>query len=305
MVSRTTMSAGLPEPVRLPPPGSDDDRVASAALRAHPRFRAACLASARAAVELYSGTRILNVIASERGRFLVALLTIALHHGLEGPGGLTAARLRTACAKTGLLSAGRAQAMLTLMQWAGFVAAAGGGRLVPTEKLVALHRLRLARQLAACAMVLPEAAPTTARIGEPAVLAGFCLAQSEAFLAGYRLVDYAPALSVFVLRNGGLLALMALLLAEAGELPPEDVGPAALARRFQVSRGEVAAMLREAEDLGLIARVGSRLVLRPALQAALDLFFVAVFQLNAAAAVAGLAWAEGQRPPPPADQALS
>lgn len=285
----------LPTPVRLPRPGSAADLAESALLLAHPRFREASLASARAAVALYQGNRFLNVVANDRGRFIVALLATALHHGLAGPGGLTAARLKATCAETGLCSPGRARALLALMQWAGYLAPAEQGRLVPTRRLVDMHRERIAPQLATAALVAPEAAPAADRIGEAAVLAGFCLAQCEAFVAGFRFVEHAPALSVFVERNAGLLVLLSLKLVEVGEMPAATASVAALARRFHVSRPHVGRMLRDAEAAGLVRRTGESVRMQPALLAALNCFHAALFRLNAVSAVAGLAWADRRR----------
>jgi hypothetical protein len=154
----------------------------AALLLPHPGFRAATLAFARSGVELYQGNRFLNVVANDRGRFLVALLAMALHHQ---PGGLTAARLRATCAETGLCSPGRVRALVALMQWAGYLALGPEGRLVPTPKLVEMHRTRLSRQLAAVAQLLPEVAPAVAAMAREEVVAGFCIAQSDRFTGGF------------------------------------------------------------------------------------------------------------------------
>jgi hypothetical protein len=254
-------------------------------------FRPATLAFARSGVELYQGNRFLNVVANDRGRFIVALLALALHHG---PGGLTAARLRAICAATGLCSPGRVRALLALMQWAGYLATAPEGRLVPTPKLVGMHRERLSRQLAQVARVLPEVAPAASAMVRDEAVAGFCIAQAARFTGGFRFVDFAPEISVFVERNAGLLVLFTLYLADAGELPPSAVTVAGLARRFHVSRPHVTLMLRAAEAGGLILRRGDSVALGPALTDGLDRFFCAAFRLNADCAAAALDWAEAR-----------
>lgn len=282
------------EAVAEPPPIRPVARLLpgeAALLRRHPEFRAATLAFARSGVELYQGNRFLNVVANDRGRFIVALLSVALHHG---PGGLTATRLRAICAETGLCSPGRVRALLALMQWAGYLAAGPEGRLLPTPKLVEMHRERLSRQLAQVARVLPEVGPAVTAMAREEVVAGFCIAQSGRFTDGFRFLDFAPELSVFVERNAGLLVLFALYLADAGELPSSAASVAGLARRFHVSRPHVALMLRAAEAEGLIARHAEGVALSAGLMEGLARFFSAAFRLNADCAAAALAWAEAR-----------
>lgn len=157
-----------------------------------------------------------------------------------------------------------------------------------------MHRERLSRQFAAVATVLPEAAPAVAAMGREEVVAGFCIAQSSRFTAGFRFVNYAPELSIFVERNAGLLVLLGLYLAHEGELPPSAITVAGLAWRFHVSRPHVTLMLRDAAAAGLVARRGESVTLGPALLVGLGRFFCAVFRLNADCATGAVAWAEAR-----------
>jgi hypothetical protein len=158
-----------------------------------------------------------------------------------------------------------------------------------------MHPERIGPQLRAIARVLPEALPAAEQIEEDAVLAGLCIAQAGSFVAGTRFVDHAPEIAVLTERNAGLLLLFNLYLAEAGETPAASAAVASMARRFQVSRRHVTLLLREAERAGLITRgPGEGVALTPSLQEGLDLFFSALFRLNADCAIAAIRWAEGR-----------
>jgi hypothetical protein len=125
-------------------------------LRAHPRFREAAVALSRAALDLYSGNRLLSIVANDRGRFMMSLLLIAL---AQDAAGLTAGRLASACAANGLCSGGRARAIFRLMQWAGYVERRGDV-FRPTEKLLASQDRRVRRTVAAFAVLRPDIADT-------------------------------------------------------------------------------------------------------------------------------------------------
>ena len=125
--------------------------AAIAALRGHPRFRAAMRADASSMVAFYRGNRVLNALRSDRARALFTHGALFLHYSGTDAGtpGLTAGAMKDFCVRLGLCSRGRCEATLALMRAGGFFAAAPSGDkrlrpLVPTEKLLALHRERWA-----------------------------------------------------------------------------------------------------------------------------------------------------------------
>jgi CTP-dependent riboflavin kinase len=76
-----------------------------------------------------------------------------------------------------------------------------------------------------------------------------------------RLFDYVPELKTVSGRDAGILILLSLVVqARRGDDPYSalDVTISALANQYSVSRGHVMSVLRDAEEQGMIARVGER-----------------------------------------------
>ncbi|MGZ6176439.1 MAG: hypothetical protein ACXWNB_11440, partial [Candidatus Binataceae bacterium] len=162
--------------------------AAIAALCAHPRFHAAMRVDAASMVALYRGNRILNALMSDRARALFTHLALYLHYSrsLDGVPGLTVGAMKDQCVELGLCSRGRCEATLALMRAAGFFAAAPSGDrrrrpLVPTEKLLALHRRRWVEHFAAMTPVLPQAERYRAALDDPAFFKSFVMALVERF----------------------------------------------------------------------------------------------------------------------------
>ncbi|HYE46485.1 MAG TPA: hypothetical protein VEA44_12020 [Caulobacter sp.] len=252
---------------------------ALAAVRAHPGFRAAVTGLARTSVELYSGHRLLNLVASDRGRFVTAMLVGRLHH----EGRLTAASLKSLCARHGFASPGRTSALIALMRWAGYLTVQGR-TLIPTPRFFATQGQRVAGELAAVGQVSPAARTVSERLPDPALLGRFLTALTQLYESGERLVDNAPVLEFCIERIGGFLVLNDLMLRarETDDILPISVS--AWSRRFCISRPHVLMVLREAEAAGLIARTEAGVEVRPALLEALDAFFAGVIHVNARAA---------------------
>ena len=123
------------------------------------------MSSARGSIALYRGGRLWNWVLSDRARALLghAVLYLDATARPDDPrSGLTATRLKALCVETGICSAGRAGAMLGLMRMGRYVAPASAAddrrvrRLVPTERLLEMQRVRLKYQFEALAMLLPE-----------------------------------------------------------------------------------------------------------------------------------------------------
>jgi DNA-binding MarR family transcriptional regulator len=279
--------------------GAPQELLEADAIRRHPRFPEAALQGAAAMVEVYRGHRILNRLLNDRGRFVLSLLALDLHVNPrpgDRPPGLSLTRLQAVAAAHGVCSPGRTAAIIAVMRLFGLLkAAAAADRrvqvLVPSERLIALHRERLARLYAAMAPVVPEAAEAAARLEEPGFLAAVIGSLGARFRAGHRLVAEVPQLRGVLERDAGLMILASLAVASApagerlrsGEPAPAPLSITALAKRFGVSRGHVLTVLREAERGGLVARSASgsdRILVEPALIEVLEAFFAAVFRLQ-------------------------
>lgn len=275
-------------------------------LQQHPKFETAVAASMRGSIELHQSGRLSNWILNDRARawFGHALLYL---HATAQPGdpqsGLTPARIKDLAVEAGICSAGRATAMLSLMRAAGYLERAPGTadkrvrRLAPTVKLLDVQRQRLRRQFEAIAIVLPEAQGALASLGRPEFENALALAIGQEFMSGTRLLSYAPDLEPFAEYSAGMVVLFSLMLATKAQDSFAIGGPLAvsiseLARRFRVSRTQILRLLREAEETGFLARMGTNyesIVLRPKLKRDMLNMFAAICLFLAGAAAAAAA----------------
>lgn len=279
-----------PSPVMPPIDGNAVER-----LRQHPGFAEAMAQAARNTVDLYQGSRLTNLIANDRGRFLLSVAPLYLHHmrrADDPSSGFTASRLKQFALEQEICSAGRAAAMLTLMRWAGMIAPAPASAdrrvrlLEPTAKLLDMHRRRYRRQFEAASALLPELRAAVARCGDDDFVYRFAAAQTRQFVSGIRIAHLVPELSLFFERSAGVLVLSSLLVCD-----PAAGSAAGLARRFHVSRTHVVTMLRDAMAANLLLREDAAAPPRvaPVLREASERFFAAVFLFNHAAAMSAMA----------------
>lgn len=265
-----------------------------AAMRRLPRFRQAAVAIAADSVEYYQGRWLANRVLNDRARFLMAIFMLFLNYSRrkDVPGsGLTAARLREICARVGLCSAGRVEAMLLLMRTGGYIERAEDGndrrvrRYVPTTKLLDLHRERHRRVFSAIDMLSGDTAYAD-RIcgGNDESYRRFILTMGYGYLDGYRIVHAVPVLQDIIDRDVGLPILLCVFLSNPGyaEFAPEQfkiTSVAGLARRFNVSRVHVRSVLRDAAACGLILRDDetAQVTALPALGDTIEGFFASAF----------------------------
>lgn len=261
-------------------------------LMARPGFMETVRASATAMSELYRGSRLLNAIVNDRGRFIIGSTALYLHFlGEQDPGvKLTAGRLKALAVEQGVGSPGRAAAVIALMRWGGYLAPAPAApgerseRLRVTGKLIETVAERWRLQLKAMRAFLPEAEETLARLDDPRFAAAYAIAQGDEFFAGFRFIDQTPELAVFFERNGGFMILLSLVAQGSGpeRAAPEtvNVSISALARRFGVSRAHVITLFRDAQEQSLLERSGDQVRLGETLRGAVERFFGLVYLFN-------------------------
>jgi hypothetical protein len=274
-------------------PGGPLSAEAIARLRTHPRFPSAIRTLCTGMQKLFRGNRLLNLLVSDRGRMLIGWFALYLHEGgaPDGRGtGFGVGQLKALCAAAGLASPGRTAAMLALMRMSGYIASASAPEdrrrhiLVPTEKLRASHRERWENVVAALREIDPESAAAFA-LDDPEFVAAYVRTTSDHFLRGFRLIEIAPEMELFLDRNAGLMIVFSILLAGRSDdtIPPRRPVPlsiSALANRFGVSRVHVRTLLRDAEAEGLIRREGpggSHVLILPGFAEAVELFFATAF----------------------------
>jgi hypothetical protein len=232
-------------------------QATAATLMAHPLFENALLLSAQAIVDNYQGNWVINRIANDRGRMIMALMVLDLNFQSEGTG-FTVAQLRQEAGLYGFASPRRTVAWVASLRLLGFLRPVGRDRplrLAPTDTFVALHRTRTLRQWAAVALLHPPATQARAAIADPQFLSRCAHVFVDSFRTGVRILAPVPELIPIAERDAGLTVMMSLFLADSAGRP---ISIAALARRFMVSRAHVLAIFREGEPTGLTARNGPR-----------------------------------------------
>lgn len=238
----------------------DDPRLERgyARLIAHPQFAAAVQTLAANMLTLFDEDRALRGIFKDAGRYVAAMVAASLHRE-----GVTLARLRQLCAGFGLLSPGRAHAMLAYLAWLELIElwperdAAASRRHRVSERFLDAWGRHLVAALAGPALIDPIAGQVSARLGETDWLDQFTEQQIAGLLRLRLETEGLGAISsVFLERDAGSPILW--LLISEGQWSPGGgqavtVSTAAMASRFGVSRMHVSRMLGDARRQGLLA----------------------------------------------------
>jgi len=233
---------------------------ALAEMRAQPRFAKAMQHGVAASVAMFEGDPILRRAMKNVNTQVSSFFALYLAES----GGLTLARIQQLCVDLGMMSPGRAVAMLArwrLLRYVELAAEQPDRRkriYAPTASMRWAVLRQLHKDLTALALIEPEA---------QAVADGFAtrdIARRYVVRFGEWLIDLVRqyeetggAADLFPERDAGLMILNALLLSgEPGDVFP-PAGPvrysiASLARRFGVSRPHVRKLLRDAERRGLL-----------------------------------------------------
>jgi DNA-binding MarR family transcriptional regulator len=283
--------------------------AAVARVGADPRFPEAIRTLTSGILALYRGNRFLNALINDRGRMIIGYLALYLHEGAAPDGrgsGFSVGQLKALCAAAGTASPGRTGAMVAMMRMAGYITSAPAPDdrrrhiLVPTEKLRLAHRDRWTCVAETVRVVMPDAADAFA-LGDTEFEAAYIRRTAGYFLDGFRIIDVAPELQLFLDRNAGVMILFSMMLAgeTADTIPPTRpiaLSISGIAGRFGVSRVHVRTLLRDAETAGLIERTGENsgsIMIRPELANAARIFFASMILFVAHCAVE--ARAEAQR----------
>ena len=228
---------------------------AAGRVTAHPRFATAARALAANMLGLAADDPVLGSIFLDAGRYVVAMWAFALHDD----GGLTLPHLKAICARSGLLSPGRARALLQFLEHVGYLQRrAGGARgadiYTSTQMFLDAWDRQLLAALDAARLVAPDIAlfldPTQTalrhafgRIHAHSMLSAM---QSEAEVLSF--------LRVFLHPYAGNHISWTLIVSDALEFPPRRAGPVSisgLSRACGASRIQVARIFHEAAEEGL------------------------------------------------------
>ena len=229
-----------------------------ARVQSHPHFAAAVVALAQNMLALSDADKTLDGIFKDAGRYVAAMWAMYLH----ASGGLTVPRLKQICASSGLVSPGRARALLLYMRYLGYVVALPRqrrgdiARYTPTENFIVSWREQMKAALLAAEHLEPAVGAILDRLSEAAVLECVSRIQSEGLLAWAKEGDHQdPFVRVFMHPHAGNQIVWTLLVSSPGAtFPPQ--GPLAFsigtaAKRFGVSRTHIRRMIDAAvrEDL--------------------------------------------------------
>lgn len=268
----------------LPTVGFAESRIQ--AMRDDPRIEAAMRHSVTRSVAYYDAAPVMHRNLKDVSRLILGV--VALY--LDATGGLTHRRLRELSGQTGLISTGAATALLLRLRLIGYVAPAetlpsGAIRLYrPTPAMVTAFRERVRIELEACVLIDPRITPVVDHLDEPEVFPHLMAALGADSINAAR-NPRADAISIdrLAMRSAGMLIMFHLMQAadQDGAFPPTgeaQVSVSSLARRYEVSRSHVLSILRDAEDMGLIVRLGEgRWRLEPALAEVFKTFFAVLY----------------------------
>jgi AraC-like DNA-binding protein len=189
---------------------------------------------------------------------------------LHASGGLTLPRLKQVCAATGILSPGRARAVLLYLRFLRYVEPAEPegrvARYAPTAALWDSWRQMMIMTIEAAQLLEPGVMLMANRAGDPATLLALSRVIGQTAMGLARLGEKEnPFWRVFLNRYAGMQILHRLMLAaRQGELyPPDGALPFSvtdLAQEFRVSRPHVTRMFQAAEREGLVIFEGKNSV---------------------------------------------
>lgn len=235
-----------------------DAADACAQILAHPMFDRAAFALAANMLAAADQEQLLGTVFRDAGWYVAAMCAFFL----QATGELTLPRLKAVCGGSGLLSAGRARALLLYLEdrhcFARLAPAAarGAARYAATDAFTLAWGAHLSAALAAARLTEPEADGVLARMGEVEVINAFGLAHVGSLLGSQQSepINF-EVFSVFVHAYAGSQILFAVFAAgdQDGAFPPRrcEVSAPALCARFGVSRPHLKRIFDKAEAAGL------------------------------------------------------
>jgi hypothetical protein len=228
-------------------------------IRDHPGFPMAIRAIAGGMLDLCAADRALAGILKDAGRYVAAMCAASMQEE-----GVTLPRLKALCESFGLLSAGRARALLIYLRYLGYVglwgdrAGNGPARYIPSTAFLDGWRVHLKLALESVAAIDGFAADVARRLGDPAFFALFCRLQMEGLRAAVSVYSSdTPLFRIFFHRHAGSHFAYSIMIQGEGECPPR--GPLRLsiteiARQLDVSAVHIRRLVRDAEQEGLLVR---------------------------------------------------
>jgi AraC-like DNA-binding protein len=258
-------------------------------LRRHPQYPAAAQRLAANLLRDADEDPSLNAMLRDAGHNVAALSAIYLH----ASGEVSLPRLQAFIAGFGLVSPGRARAMLGYMRHLDYLELdaaeplARRGRYHVTPQFLASYRRHEASLLDAVHVLEPAIGLLLRNLAAPEMLNALVTAQGDAFVAGSAQArPYAVFYRVFLHRLAGI-QIVHSLVARAQDFPPAgnlEFSLSETARRFKVSRVHVGRIMNDAEGHGFLAREPGSLRFTQAGLEALDWLYASRLCLHLACA---------------------
>jgi hypothetical protein len=242
-------------------PGADISDEAIAEILDHPRFGDAMRHVARRALALMDAHPAHHRAFDDIGNFVLGMLALYL----DATSGLTHRKLRELCGGAGVLSTGRATAILLRLRMIGYVRPQDDSqtrvrRYAPTDTMLAMFKARFRIEFEAIEKFEPEVGKLLAHFDEPETFRMVC-AGCGAFMyeaAKGRRPEYDVLTAVGGKRSGMVMIFhLFLALDDGGAFPRPgemNVNVAALAARLGTSRAHVLSLLRDFERAGYFTR---------------------------------------------------
>ncbi|HEX2593979.1 MAG TPA: hypothetical protein VHL34_20935 [Rhizomicrobium sp.] len=231
-------------------------------VRSHPRFGDALRHVFTQSLEHAARDKAHARVFHDVERFVLGIFALYL----DVTGGITHRRLREIGSEGGMMSSGRATAILMYMRAIGYVTPAAKGakgqvrRYEATPALYETYRDRIRFEFEAAAMIDPTVASVALNLDDPKTFRQVCSHLGETLRYATR--GGRPEFALIdrvVSRRGGMMLIFSLLLSlddggafpRGGELP---LNVQAMSDRLGVSRAQTLGILKELESIGHYTR---------------------------------------------------
>ena len=202
--------------------------------------------------------RAVDGIFKDAGRFVAAMCAVSMREE-----GVTLVKLKALCARFGLLSAGRARAVLLFLRYLGYVVvwgqrrARGATHYKVNPTFVEAWRLQLEAIFTALELIDPRVGRLLEHLDDDATFDAICASQIDELADDVAALNRFPEITqIFVNRAAGSQVLWYLLSFHRDDVfpspKPVPLNPSNLAGRFHVSKVHIRRILNAAIAANLL-----------------------------------------------------
>ncbi|MFN9612624.1 MAG: hypothetical protein ACK569_09035 [Hyphomonadaceae bacterium] len=202
--------------------------------------------------------RAVDGIFKDAGRFVAAMCAVSMREE-----GVTLVKLKALCARFGLLSAGRARAVLLFLRYLGYVdvwgqKSANGTTIYKVNPtFIAAWRLQLEAIFTSLELLNPRIGKLLDHLQNDAIFDAICASQIDELADDVEALNRFPEITqIFVNRAAGSQVLWYMLSIHRDEVfpspKPVPLNPSILAERFNVSSVHIRRILNAAVNANLL-----------------------------------------------------